>query len=278
MHITILSAIAIVAIGLASGVLSALFGVGGAVLTTPGVRLLGLSPILSVGSTIPAILPGAVTGSVRYNREGLISWRIGLVCGASGAAFAIAGAEVSDHVNAHLLMVLTAGLLMFSGVQAALPARAPVGDAPAPPADAAVTSTATIVRETGPAPATTVSTGRLVLVGSAAGFVAGLLGVGGGIVLVPVFTGLLHLRQKEAVASSLVAVAIFSVPALITHSILGHVNWAVALLLAVGVVPGARFGSHLTVSTSDQTLRLLCGAFFVVLAIIYGGSELHALL
>jgi uncharacterized membrane protein YfcA len=277
-HITILSAIAIIGIGVASGVLSALFGVGGAVLTTPGVRLLGLSPILSVGSTIPAILPGAVTGSARFNREGLISWRIGLVCGTSGAAFAIAGAMVSDHVNAHLLMVLTAGLLLFSGIQAALPKPASLGDAPMPSGEAASRASATIVRETGPSPATAISSGRLVLVGSAAGFVAGLLGVGGGIVLVPAFTGLLHLRQKEAVASSLVAVAIFSVPALVTHSILGHVDWAVALLLAVGVVPGARFGSHLTVSASDQSLRHLCGAFFVVLAIIYGGSELRALL
>ena len=107
---------------------------------------------------------------------------------------------------------------------------------------------------------------------------AGLLGVGGGIVLVPVFTGLLHLRQKEAVASSLVAVAMFSVPALITHSLLGHINWAVALLLAVGVVPGATLGSHITVNTSDRTLRLLCGVFFIVLALVYGGAELHALL
>jgi len=277
-HITVLSAVAIIGIGVASGVLSALFGVGGAVLTTPGVRLLGLSPILSVGSTIPAILPGAVTGSVRFNREGLISWRIGLVCGVSGAAFAIAGATVSDHVNAHLLMVLTAGLLLFSGIQAALPKRASLDDAPMPSGDAASTASATIVRDTGPLPATATGSGRLVLVGSAAGFVAGLLGVGGGIVLVPAFTGLLHLRQKEAVASSLVAVAIFSVPALVTHSILGHVDWAVALLLAIGVVPGARFGSHLTVSASDQSLRHLCGAFFVVLAVIYGGSELRALL
>lgn len=277
-HITVFVALAVIGIGVASGVLSALFGVGGAVLTTPGVRVLGLSPILAVGSTIPAILPGAVTGAARYRREGLVVWRIALVCGTSGAAFAVAGAEVSDHVNAHLLMVLTAGLLLFSGLQAAGPQRAQVPEDQAPPLDATAGPSATIVRSTQPRPTTAMSTGRLAVVGAAAGFVAGLLGVGGGIVLVPAFTGVLHLRHKEAVASSLVAVAIFSVPALITHSILGHVDWAVALLLAVGVVPGARFGSHLTINTSERTLRLLCGVFFVVLALIYGGSELHALL
>lgn len=278
MHVTVLTAVAIIAIGVASGVLSALFGVGGAVLTTPGVRVLGLSPILAVGSTIPAILPGSITGAARFQRRGLVHWRIALVCGASGAALATAGAEVSDHVNAHLLMVFTAGLLLFSGVQAALPPRTRGEVGAEPVLDGGVAPTATIVRAGDPVPATRAATGQLMAAGAAAGFVAGLLGVGGGIVLVPLFSGLLGLRQKEAVASSLVSVAIFSVPALITHSLLGHVNWAVALLLAVGVVPGARLGSHVTVGTSDRTLRLLCGLFFVVLALAYGGSELHALL
>ncbi len=278
MHVTVLTAIAIIAIGMGSGVLSALFGVGGAVLTTPGVRLLGLSPILAIGSTIPALLPGSITGAARFRREDLVIWRIALVCGASGAAFAVAGAQVSDHVNAHLLMVLTAGLLLISGVQAARPRRSTVGAAAGPPLDVAATSTAAPTRDIQPDRSPTVTTGRLVVVGAAAGFVAGLLGVGGGIVLVPAFTGLLHLRQKEAVASSLVSVALFSIPALITHALLGHVDWAVALLLAAGVVPGARFGSHLTVSTSDRTLRRLCGLFFVILALVYGATELHALI
>lgn len=274
-HITVLVAIAIVGIGVASGVLSALFGVGGAVLTTPGVRSLGLSPILAVGSTIPAVLPGAVTGAVRFHREGLINWRISLVCGSGGAALAIIGAEVSDHVNAHLLMVLTAGLLLFSGIQAARPRAASVPEAVV---ETGMPSSGTVGGTAEPVPPSETGAGRLAVVGAAAGFIAGLLGVGGGIVLVPAFTGLLHLRQKEAVASSLVAVAIFSVPAVITHSILGHVDWPVALLLAVGVVPGARIGSHLTVKATDSTLRLLCGIFFVVLALFYGGAELRALL
>ncbi len=277
MHVSVLIAVAILAVGLASGVLSALFGVGGAVLTTPGVRFLGLSPILAIGSTIPAILPGSITGATRFQRQGLVSWRIGLVCGGSGAVLAVAGADVSDHVNAHLLMVITAGLLLLSGVQATRSPRAPADSPSGPSAEPTTAPASTIVRK--PAQSTAApATGRLVLVGAAAGFVAGLLGVGGGVVLVPAFTALLHLRQKEAVASSLVAVAVFSVPALITHSLLGHVDWAVALLLALGVVPGAWIGSHITVNTSDRTLRRLCGAFFIILAVVYGASELRAVL
>jgi hypothetical protein len=113
--------------------------------------------------------------------------------------------------------------------------------------------------------------------GAAAGFVAGLLGVGGGIVMVPLLTGPLKVPMKAAVASSLVAVAIFSVPALVTHAALGHIDWLYALPLMIGVVPGARVGAHLTIGSSDRTIRLLFGCLIVVLAVVYGVTEAIAL-
>jgi uncharacterized membrane protein YfcA len=119
----------------------------------------------------------------------------------------------------------------------------------------------------------------LAMLGTAlfSGVLAGLLGVGGGIVMVPLLTGPLKVPMKAAVASSLVAVAIFSVPALVTHAVLGHIDWLYALPLMVGVVPGARVGARLTIGSSDRTIRLLFGALIVVLAVVYGVSEALAL-
>src|SRR3954452_5572805 len=95
----------IIAVGFASGVLSGMFGVGGAVLTTPGIRAAGASPIEAVGSTIPAILPGSISGAWRYARVGLVDWRVAWPSGILGSGFAVLGAELSDHVNAHYLML-----------------------------------------------------------------------------------------------------------------------------------------------------------------------------
>ena len=83
--------------------------------------------------------------------------------------------------------------------------------------------------------------------------------------------------MKVAVASSLVAVAIFSVPALVTHAALGHINWAYSLLLVAGTIPGAQIGSKITIGTADRTVRLLFGVFLTVLAVVYGAAELIAL-
>src|SRR2546430_14440779 len=58
--------------GVETGVLSGMFGVGGAVVSTPAIRALGATPLEAVGSTIPSVIPSAVSGSLRYPREGLL--------------------------------------------------------------------------------------------------------------------------------------------------------------------------------------------------------------
>ncbi len=270
--------------GFGAGVLSALLGIGGAVVTTPAVRALGATPIDAVGSTVPAILPGAIAGTIRYAREGLVDWRAALGLGLSGAVFAVLGALATTLVDARLLMVATAGLMLWSGVTVvrSAPGRREATAANGPLAGVEASETEDAFAD---GPADEVPSrpphhhpGLLGLLGAASGFVAGLLGVGGGIVMVPVLTGPLRAPMRTAVASSLVAVAIFSIPALVAHAALGNMDWAFAIPLMLGVVPGARVGSRITVGSSDRTVRLMFGALVLILAIVYGASELRSLL
>lgn len=272
-----------VAAGFGAGVLSALLGVGGAVITTPAVRVLGAAPIDAVGSTVPAILPGAVAGTLRYAREGLVDWRAALGLGCSGAVFAVLGALATTLVDARLLMVATAGLMLWSGVtvvrggEPRSPRPTPVDD-PLAGVEASETDGAFVG---GPVSGTDRPRhhhpGLLAGLGALSGLVAGLLGVGGGIVMVPMLTGPLRAPMRTAVASSLVAVAIFSVPALVTHAWLGNIDWTYAVPLMVGVVPGARVGSRITVGATDHVVRMMFGALILVLAVVYGAAELRSL-
>jgi len=272
--VELLFVVAVVTVGFASGVLSGMFGVGGAVLTTPGLRFLGATPIEAVGSTLPAILPGALAGAWHYRKAGLIEWSVALTTGGVGAGFAIVGAELSDHVDAHYLMLLTAALLLYAGVRST---RAHVMAAGAVPVAVPATVGAPVFDELPDEEARpTNSWVALAAIGAAAGSLAGLLGVGGGLLLIPGYTVLLRMAPKRAVATSLVAVAMFSVPAMAMHAWLGHINWTYALLLTAGVMPGARVGARFTLTGSDARLRYLMGVFFTVLAVVYGGAELLA--
>ncbi len=269
---------AAIVVGLLSGVLSGMFGVGGAVVTTPGIRALGASPIEAVGSTLPAIIPGSISGSWRYHREGLVEWRTALTCGLVGSSFAVAGGELSDHVNAHYLMLVTAALVLYTGLRNIADARAAAAVAERQ-REAAVVPSAPAPAVTAPAapPTRTTSLAVIAVIGAAAGLLAGLLGVGGGILMVPAFTAILRMPPKQAVGTSLVGVAIFSVPATITHMLLGHIHWGYALCLVVGVVPGAQLGARYTITGSERRLRLLMGTFFTVIAVVYAVAEIRSM-
>jgi hypothetical protein len=262
--------------GVLTGVLSAAFGVGGAVLSTPGIRLLGASAFTAVGTTLPSILPSAVSGTARYQREGLIDWRVARWTAPVGIVSAVLGSLASHAVpgDGHWLMVTTAVLLAFTAWRL----RPRLGDDPPEPnGDAAVSDAV------GPALRPGIADGdaspvTFALVGAAAGGLSGLLGIGGGILMVPGFTEIVGMPIKRAIATSLVCVGVFAVPGTVTHALLGDIDWRFALLLAIGVVPGARLGAGLAIRAADRRLQAVVALFLGTIAIGYATAEIIAAL
>lgn len=252
-----------VVLGVGTGFLSGTFGVGGAVISTPGIRALGAPALVAIGTTLPSILPSAVSGTLRYRREDLIVWRAVALTVPAGIVAAVLGALLSKVVpgEGHLLQLATAGLLGFSAWRMARGGR--------PSADA--------TEGAGCDDGSEVATGRFVAVGAVAGLLSGLLGIGGGVVMVPGFTQWTDMTVKRAIATSLVCVGLFSIPGMITHSILGNIDWRFALLLAVGVVPGAQWGAAVTAKADDRRVRFVVAVFLGVTAVIYAVGEVLAL-
>jgi uncharacterized protein len=114
-------------------------------------------------------------------------------------------------------------------------------------------------------------------IGAVAGLLSGLLGVGGGIVMVPAFTEIVRTPVKTSIATSLACVGLFAVPGTITHAAYGDIDWRFALWLAVGVVPGARLGARAAIRTSDRRLRLTVALFLGAVALLYATGELISL-
>ena len=106
-----------VLIGLVSGILSGLFGVGGGIVMTPGIQvLLGTAPIVALATPLPVILPTAITGALTYRRAGEIDERAALWMSVPGIAAATVGAALTDVIDTHLLLVVTALLLAYQAV------------------------------------------------------------------------------------------------------------------------------------------------------------------
>ena len=287
-------------LGFATGVLSALFGIGGAIVSNPGLRALGADPLVAVGTTLPSILPGAISGTLRYRREGLIDWPLVTPAAAAGLLAVVGGSLLSHAVpgEGHLLLLIIAVLLAFTAWRTAVTAPTPADgpDHGGSGGGAEGGSEAGVEARTGgvdnreypnSGSATlplrgTSQAGRLrwraAGIGVVAGLLSGLLGIGGGVIMVPAFTELLYMPLKSAIATSLVCVGIFGVPATITHAFLGDVDWRLAALLTIGVVPGARVGASLTIRTAERRLRLAVGVFLALVALVYFVTETRALL
>src|SRR3954452_19559667 len=118
-------------VGVATGVLSGMFGIGGAVVSTPAIRALGATPLEGVGSTLPSIFPSSITRTLRYHREGLVRWQVVKWTGLFGVAASVGGSLLAGVVpgGGHVLMLMTAALVGFTAYRTAFPrvARLTVG-------------------------------------------------------------------------------------------------------------------------------------------------------
>jgi uncharacterized membrane protein YfcA len=268
-----------VALGVAMGVLSGLFGVGGGVISQPGMRLLGLEPLMVIGTALPVIIPGAASGTRRYLREDLIRWPAVAATVPAGLLAAVAGGAVAEHVpgDGHLLQLATAALLLLSSYRMGRAGPAVQPDEPLAETDAPEAPQRTLDDEVS-APPFDASVGTFVAIGVVSGGLSGLLGIGGGVIMVPAFVHFARMEVKTAIATSLVCVGLFAVPGSITHAILDHIDWRVAAALIVGVIPGARLGAALTIRAADRRLRLAVATFLAITAVVYATGELIALL
>ena len=106
----------------------------------------------------------------------------------------------------------------------------------------------------------------LAAIGLAAGVLAGLLGIGGGLVMVPAMVLLLGFDQHVAQGTSLVVIIPAALSGSITHYRNGRVSLRDAALLAGGGVLGATLGSVLALSVDDTILRRLFAIFLLAVA------------
>jgi uncharacterized membrane protein YfcA len=219
---------------------------------TPAVQvLLGASPIVALATPLPAIFPTAITGAWTYRQGGQLDERAAAWIVGPGIVGAVAGAALTDVVETHLLLIVTAILLAREAVGILRGARR---------------------REAAGEPSSGTPL-QLAGIGLGAGFVSGLLGVGGGIIMVPLLVGILRMPLKRALGTSLLAIVALVIPGTIVHAALGHIDWGIFAALSVGAVPGARIGARLALGTRERTLRLLVGSFLLVVALAYGAVE-----
>ncbi len=245
-------------VGLAAGYLSGQFGIGGGIVTTPAIRLLLDQPaLIAVGTPLPVIIPTAIAGAISYARRGMVDLRTGLSVGFVGAVFSVAGAWATRPVGGRVVLLVTAAVISWTAVDMALLALGrPISHA-----------------ERRARGGRTRSLAHVAVLGAVAGLYSGFLGLGGGFVVVPALVRHFGFDTKRAIGTSLVVVSILAVPGSVTHYLLGNVDIGLALALAVGVVPGALLGAHVTAVTQEKAVQVAFAVLLLVVGAVLALSE-----
>lgn len=108
----------------------------------------------------------------------------------------------------------------------------------------------------------------LASIGMAAGLASGIFGVGGGIVMVPLLVGAVHLSEHEAHATSLLAILPIATAGALVFAFGEGLALGYAALLALGSMAGAPIGARLLAGADEGTLKIAFGAFMIVVGVL----------
>lgn len=231
-----------VAAGAAVGMLTGFFGVGGSSIATPLLSLLGVPGLLAVASPLPATLPSALAAAVPYVRSGTARPKAAGWSLAGGVPATIAGALLSRAVGGPDLLVASGAVLVVVGLRVVRP-----------------------IGESSHRAGTARRKNRLLLVAASAGvgLFTGLLANGGGFLLVPMYLLVFGLDMRQAAGTSLIVIAVLTIPTTVTHWALGHIDWAVAGAFALGAVPASALSGRLAQQVTSSAVRQAFGWFLV---------------
>ncbi len=254
--------------GIIAGFAGGMLGLGGAFIMTPLQVIvytnMGLSPDIAVktafGTSLLVVLTTALSGSWRHNREGAVRWRIALVMGSCGLVFGLIGATLASYLPGSALKTA------FGAI--------------------AIASAGRMLWNTGEK-----ENGEFVnkpwvwaLWAVPIGLLSGILGVGGGVLMVPVMVLVLKLKMQEATANSLAVMIITSIGGIIGYIVngmgvagrlphsLGYIDGTSWLMLAIPAAIMAQLGALAAHRLPRKWLTLV-----FVIVVLFNGLDMIGL-
>lgn len=237
----------VVVVGLVAGFTSGLFGVGGGIVMVPALVLLaGFDAKRAVGTSLTAIVPISLAGAAGYALAG----EVDAAYAALIALGALVGAEVGTRglrrASGRVLQLSFAGLMLVTAVRLAVGGEG----------DGAGRVGITVAVAVG-----------LVVLGVAAGVLAGLLGVGGGIIIVPVLTIVFGVPLVLAKGTSLLVIVPTAVLGTLRNRRSGLTDVRAGLAIGVAGVLSALAASQVSLGLDPQVSAILFAGLLVAAAL-----------
>ena len=238
----------LVGFGLFSGSLAGLLGIGGGTVLVPMIVTLGYVPAKAVATSSLTIFVTSLSGSIQNYLMGNISWQKVLLLGLPSLLTAQVGAFLVNKIPPNMLL-FSFGILLIANIFLALLRKRLIK-----------------LRIKAKQPSKNLLLARI-FTGSAAGLLAGLFGVGGGVIMVPLQMLLLAENIKTAIQTSLGVIVLTSLSACIGHAYQENVLWITGLVLGVGGLLGAQISTRFLPKLPDRVISWCFNILLLTLAI-----------
>lgn len=234
-----------VLVGIVAGFLSGLFGVGGGILIVPAlVLVLGFDQRLAHGTSLAAVLPIAISSLSSYALDDKVDWTVGFLLAVGAVGGAVVGTHILHKLPHDALALAFAALLIATAVRLVIDHS-----------DA-----------TGRDPIGVVGVIGLIVFGVATGILAGLLGVGGGIIMVPAMVVGFGIPAAIAKGTSLLVIVPTAVMGTLRNRSKRNADIRVAVILGLSGVVSAFIGGNISVGMSESVSNVLFAALLTAVA------------
>lgn len=236
-------------VGVIAGFTSGLFGVGGGIVIVPGlVMLAGFLQKRATGTSLTAIVPISVSGIIGYATDGEVDFTVGAFVAIGAIAGAVIGTRWLKQVSAPVLQILFAVVMLIAAVRMFFDDAHPTGR-----------DDLTVVMALG-----------LVALGLVSGILAGLFGVGGGIIIVPVLSMLFGVPHVLAKGTSLAVILPTAIMGTIRNQKAGFNDMRAAITIGAAGVISAFVASRISLGLDPDVATALFAALLIVAAIRLG--------
>lgn len=248
-------------LGLATGFLSGLLGIGGGIIMAP--LLLYLPPLFGfdplsmhtvAGLTIVQGLAACIAGGLTHRKLPYFSGQ--LVAWMGGVLFvtSFAGGMASAVTANELLLIIFAVMAFIAAFLLIFPSET---DTEYPEVSGL-----------------SFKKGRAVSVAGTIGFLGGLVGQGGSFILIPLMTSFMNIPTRIAIGSNLAIVFLATLAAFLGKALTSQIEWLLSLPVVITVLPGAIIGAHISQKVSVRMLRTLLAVCIALAAVRIGVSAM----
>lgn len=269
----------ILAMGLAVGFVSGMFGIGGGFLMTPLLIFIGIAPGVAVASVASHIAASSFSGALSYWRRRAVDPALAAVLLVGGVVGTTLGVflftllrslgqlDLTIALSYVVLLTSVGGLMLWESANAIRRSRRGQGAQLRRPGSHGWIHGLPLKMRFKRSKIY-LSIIPVLAIGIIIGFVGAVMGIGGGFLLVPMLIYLLRVPTSTVIGTSMVLTLVTMTSATILHAVTNHlVDAVLALILMIGGTTGAQFGARAGQRISGEGLRLLLGLLILAVGI-----------